>query len=120
MLIASDRDTLTRWLRSYSEARQQQALTISRQATTIKQFFNPVRKAKRASTLVDFPSPVTPDFISSLDASPDMFEDDDSLYDEDSDEDSLLSSVLDYNHFCMNASSTRNAIPDLTKELDTG
>jgi len=49
-----------------------------------------------------------------------MFEDDDSLYDEDSDEDSLLSSVLDYNHFCMNASSTRNAIPDLTKELDTG
>jgi hypothetical protein len=74
----------------------------------------------RASTPVDSPSPFAPDSISSLDASPSISDDEDSLYDEDSDEDSLSSSVLAYNPFRTNASSICNAAPDLIKELDPG
>jgi hypothetical protein len=50
MLLISDRDTLRSWLRSYTEARQQQPLINSRQTLSIKISLAQLRK--RISTLV--------------------------------------------------------------------
>jgi hypothetical protein len=111
MLLVSDRDTLRSWLRSYTEARQQQALINSRQTLLIKKFFSsPVQKAH-----LD-PSSFNTD-ISSSGSLPD---DDISFSDTDDDDASVSSPILTYVPFGKRVSSNSTADLIEIEELDTG
>lgn len=112
-LLRSDRDTLVCWLRSYSEARQQQTLVLSRQAPTIKQFFRPLPKASRCQATIVAPPPVKSDSISLSTAASWS----DSV---DSDDDSSSCSDLDYVPFPVAIPSSRREVPAFVDSLDTG
>jgi hypothetical protein len=68
----SDRDTLACWLKSYSEARQQQALLHTRQKEASKQFFarmQPVAPSLRSVSIPDLSSTNSTDSDSDCDLS---------------------------------------------------
>jgi hypothetical protein len=110
MLLISDRDTLRSWLRSYTEARQQQALINPRQTLSIKNYFSPVAKAHRDSRNLNTEAS-SPGSLPSEDTS---------FCDTDDDDDSVSSQILTYCPFGKRISP--NCAEDVIEieELDTG
>jgi len=106
MLLNSDRDTLRSWLRSYTEARQQQALFNLRQTLSIRNYFSPVEKA-HCDTEASSHSSLT--------------NEDSSFCDTDVDDDSVSSQILTYCPFgkqILSNCTDREVIE--IEELDTG
>jgi hypothetical protein len=110
MLLISDRDTLRSWLRSYTEARQQQALINSRHTLSIKDFFSPAPKAHLDSGNLN----------TDASRSGSSSDKDISFCDTDDDDASVSSQILTYCPFGKRVSS--NCTEDLIEieELDTG
>jgi hypothetical protein len=125
LLLTLDRGSLMCWLRSFSKARQLQALAISRQKCNAKKFFLPIAQAQSAhsrlpstsdSPSVDSNSVEFDDTASVTSGSSDSYDSDVS---EDSDLDSV-SSIINYDPFSKTALSSAVGDTDLVDELDTG
>jgi hypothetical protein len=86
-LLLSDRDTLVCWLRSHSEARQQQSLAVSQHKLAAQRFFKKMESEETSSTHDSDHAPLSDDTSTS---------DHSDLGDSD---DNNVSSILNYNPF---------------------
>lgn len=109
-LTCSDRDTMSCWLKSFSEARQIQALHLLQQQTAASKFFRHSKTSVSPASSSSF-SPTSSDTSSAILSD---------LTDDDSDDESNIQSILEFQPFYnkLGAVATSNSV--LLDALDTG